>query len=126
MMSGGCVLAAFYVHDRNYTIGSRSPAVTLLFSLSRYRNTTGLKTGQQPATEKSVEKQLSKPTIQLKGLKGQDLLNLTSFISFVLNLSKTLATYSLEYTEILFKRRVIKIAEALDVGKEGISFLGKD
>ncbi|KAK4037924.1 hypothetical protein OUZ56_029948 [Daphnia magna] len=106
------VLAAFYVHDRNYTIGSR-----------RYRNTTGLKTGQQPATEKSVEKQLSKPTIQLKGLKGQDLLNLTSF---VLNLSKTLATYSLEYTEILFKRRVIKIAEALDVGKEGISFLGKD
>ncbi|KAK4003755.1 hypothetical protein OUZ56_005510 [Daphnia magna] len=37
------VLAAFSIHDENYTVGYR-----------KYRDPTGLKTGKQPATEQSV------------------------------------------------------------------------
>ncbi|KZS03595.1 Uncharacterized protein APZ42_033649 [Daphnia magna] len=42
---------------------------------------------------------------------------LSNLISFVLYLSKTLATYFLGFTEILFKRCVIKMATVVDVGK---------
>ncbi|KAK4024630.1 hypothetical protein OUZ56_010053 [Daphnia magna] len=50
---GSRVSAAFSIHGGNYTVGCR-----------KYWNPTGLKTGQQPATEQSVGKLLSKPTVK--------------------------------------------------------------
>ncbi|KAK4028756.1 hypothetical protein OUZ56_021775 [Daphnia magna] len=85
--------------------GKKGDLATRLGRVSTDRNPTGLKTGPQPAIEQSVGKQFSKPTIQLR-----------TYLSNLI--SKTLiATYFLEYTEILFKRRVIKMAAAMDVGK---------
>ncbi|KAK4028021.1 hypothetical protein OUZ56_017184 [Daphnia magna] len=76
----------FYEGSRDATFLCFKQTISWLM----YRNPTGLKTGQQPAIEQSVGKQLYKPTIQLR--------------TYLLNLI----------------RRVIKIATAMDVGKGAI------